>query len=120
MGVERVHLQLMDRNFHKTKKTASSETVKEIADRIFNDVEFRFYTHQEEGDVILFSPNGIDNYSQKYVGHAIEVLQRPGRFPVITFSTGNRGDAGLNSKQRKKYFQFAVCLNDTLLEIAKI
>ena len=119
MGVERIHLKLIDKAFFDTERVTDSKIVKNTAEKIFDDVEFRFYTLQEEGDVILFEPYGLDGYKQNYVGHAIEVLQRPRRSPVITFSTGNRGAIRLKDRQRKKYFDFAVELNDIFLKEAK-
>jgi hypothetical protein len=116
---ERVHLKLIDKTFLDSNVVLDSKIVKDIASRLF-DVSFRFYPRQEEGDIVFFSPKGIDDYSLKYTGHSIEILQRPGEFPVLTFSTGNRGCACLDSKQRYKYFHFGVCLNDTLLERAKV
>jgi hypothetical protein len=114
--IERIHLNLIDEAFFGLKEPIlESASIEKLAKKTF-DIPFRFYTQQEEGDVILFSPEGIDEYIQKYAGHSIEVLQKPPRSPIITFSTGNRGCIGLHNRQRKKYFNFAVNLNDLFLE----
>lgn len=116
-AIERIHLNLIDESFLGLEEPIlESASIEKLAKKTFDDIPFRFYTQQDEGDVILFSPEGIDEYSQKYAGHSIEVLQKPPRFPWITFSTGNRGCIGLHKRQRKKYFNFTVDLNDLFLE----
>ena len=89
----------------------------ELAKKIFDDVNFDFYKHQEEGNVILFRPNGIDDYSQNYMGHYVSVKD-PLRYPIMTISTGNRGSIKLHLRQRGKYFQFVKELYELFLEKA--
>jgi hypothetical protein len=118
-GVERIHLSLIDRSFLDLEEPlVEPRIIEDIAKRLF-DVDFRFYKHQEEGDIILFSPRGIDDYNNRYAGHHIAIEQNPHMFPTITFSTGNRGAATLSDRQRSKYYHFGLCMNDTLLEMAR-
>ena len=104
--IERIYLNLIEKEFLKIEQPiVKSKEIKELAGRIFEDIEFNFFKHQEEGNVISFIPDGIDSYSQNYIGHYISVRD-PLRYPIITISTGNRGSIRLYPRQRKKYFQF--------------
>jgi hypothetical protein len=133
-GVERVYLQLIDEAFlNKEEKglntpVLESNGIKRIAERIFNDVEFRFYHGKvdcglDDEDVVFFSPEWsrikkIQDYKERYGGQSIEVLQGNHRWPFITFNLANRGTSFLSDKQRDKYYNFALCLNHSLLGLS--
>ena len=118
--IERIHLDLIEKEFLNIKQPiVKLEEIGELAERIFNDINFDFYKYQEEGNLIFFRPNGIDNYCQKYSGHFIEIYE-PLRYPKILISTGNRGSIELHPKQRRKYFQFVKKLYELFLRKIKI
>ncbi len=116
--IERIHLNLVEKEFLDIKESlVKSEEIEGLAKEIFDDIPFRFYKNQEEGNIIYFAPEGIDNYNQKYFGHFIEIHE-PLIIPKITISTGNRGSIDLHQRQRKKYFKFVenlydLCINKT-------
>ncbi|MEA3229646.1 MAG: hypothetical protein U9P44_01915 [archaeon] len=110
--IERIYLNLLDESFIEVEEPLTdSDSIKKLAGKIFDDVEFDFYKHSEEGNIIFFNPEGVDDYSQNYSGHYIAVRE-PLKIPVITISTGNRGAIKLNSRQRDKYFYFVCELYD--------
>lgn len=103
--IEKIHLNLIEKRFLDLKEPiVKSREIEEIAENIF-DVEYDFYEHQEEGNVILFRPNFCDEYNQNYSGHYI-ALENPLKIPKITISTGNRGSIQLMGPQREKYLLF--------------
>ena len=120
--IERIHLNLLEKIFleflEKRKPLIKSDDIGKLAKKIFDDINYDFYTHREEGNVIFFRPEGIDKYSQNYAGHYIAVHE-PLIIPKILISTGNRGAIGLHNKQREKYFQFVDELYDIFLKNAK-
>ena len=117
--IEGIHLNLIEKVFLSIKKPLlNSEVIESLASHIFNDIHYDFYKNQEEGDVILFRPREVDDYAQRYANHYI-AIHHPLKYPKITISTGNRGRTELNSRQREKYYQFVIELNDLFLEKAK-
>lgn len=117
-GIERIHLNLVEKVFLDRKKPlVEPNVVEELAKKIFEDVNHNFYEEQEEGNVIFFRPKEIDEYSQNYTGHYIAVHD-PLIIPKITISTGNRGIMKLHKRQRKKYLQFVNDLYGIFLENA--
>ena len=116
---ERIHLYLIDKIYLDIREPiVQSEQVEGLAKKIFDDIDFRFYGHQEEGNVIQFKPYGLDKYVQNYLGHYIAVHE-PLKFPKMTISTANRGAFRLHERQRQKYFDFVVDLNGIFLDEAK-
>lgn len=120
--IERIHLNLIEKIFidrdRKEPPLLESKDIDCLAEKIFDDINYEFYEQQEEGNVIDFSPEGIDDYTQNYMGHYIAVHE-PLRIPRITISTGNRGSIGLHKRQREKYFQFVDELYGIFLKKAK-
>ena len=103
------------------KEIVKPEDVDIIAKKIFDDIEYEFYPETEEGTVVYFSPavglNKMTDYSENYRGHYLAINRLT--HPVMTISTGNRGQSLLNDKQREKYFEFVNRVYEQFLESAK-
>ena len=117
--IERIYLELLEKIFVDLyKPLIVPEDIEKLAEKIFDDIDHKFYYLQDEGYIISFKPPAdIDEYFQSYAEHTISV-KKPFIFPKITFSTGNRGSIKLHDRQREKYFQFANELYDIFMENA--
>lgn len=118
--VERIYLDLIEKiiiNTDRTKKLIEVSLIENLAKKIFDDVNFKFYEDSEEGPIIFFEPTKIDKYSDSYTHHYIAVDKKL-RIPTLTISTGNRGAIELHPRQRKKYFQFVNELYETYVASA--
>jgi len=119
--IEFFHLNLVEKIFtdiEDRKPLANKEEIKDIADKIFDDVTHKFWENTEEGYMIKFSLEGIDDYFQHYSGHYIAVDEHF-FIPKIVISTGNRGLNVLHPKQRERYFKFVNEVYDLFVERAK-
>jgi len=117
--IERIYLELLEKIFVDLyKPLIVPEDIEKLAEKIFDDIDYKFFYHQDEGHIISFMlPTGMDEYFESYSEHIISVKE-PFYFPKITFWTGNRGSIKLHKRQREKYFQFANELYDIFMENA--
>jgi len=117
--IERIYLELLEKIFvDLNKPLIVPEDIEKIAEKIFDDIDHKFFYHQDEGYIISFKlPSGMDKYFESYSEHIISVKE-PFNFPKITFWTGNRGSIKLHDRQREKYFRFANELYDIFMENA--
>ncbi len=121
--IERIYLELNENIFSDLIEDSSGplivpEDIEKLAEKIFDDIDYKFFYHQDEGYIISFKlPSGMDEYFESYSEHIISV-QEPFYFPIIAFWTGNRGSIKLHDRQRDKYFQFANELYDIFMENA--
>ncbi len=118
--IERIYLNLIEEIFlGLTKPLLKSKDIETLAKKIFDDIPYEFHKHPDEGNIISFLPEGVDEYAQSYMEQDI-IIKDPLNYPKITISTGNRGSIKLHPEQRDKYFQFAVELYESFLEKTQI
>ncbi|NOQ55237.1 MAG: hypothetical protein GQ477_00355 [Nanohaloarchaea archaeon] len=114
--IERIYLDVLDLKFIKNPKDLiTMDEMKDLAESIFDDIDFEMKNIRDEGYIVEFKPHGISDYLENYSGHAI-IIREPFSTPHITISTGNRGSIGLNDRQREKYFNFVNGLYDIFVE----
>jgi hypothetical protein len=99
-----VYIQNAGRNLKEIPLLESDARFRNIADKIF-DVDFLYEKEGNIGPAFFFKPSTIDIYSQNHTYHYLQV-HLPATYPLITISTGNRGETNLLPEQRAKYFAF--------------
>ena len=63
--IERIHLELLEKIFVDLRKPLIvPEDIEKLAEKIFDDIDFKFYYNIDEGHMIFFVPFGIDKYTK--------------------------------------------------------